>query len=69
MPIYDFHCLNCNHEFESLSKPKEPVECPNCKQRTDNQKPCVAAGHIWKCGAADANPRQHFGSSKKGYSN
>jgi putative FmdB family regulatory protein len=30
MPLYDFYCKQCEKEFESLSKPYDPVKCPAC---------------------------------------
>lgn len=35
MPLFDFTCLDCQHEFEFLSlKNSELPECPECKSRT-----------------------------------
>jgi putative FmdB family regulatory protein len=33
MPIYDFHCRACGHEFEALVRPQdqEPTRCPSCQ--------------------------------------
>jgi putative FmdB family regulatory protein len=31
MPLYDFHCPACNHEFEALVRPQDPPpKCPSC---------------------------------------
>jgi putative FmdB family regulatory protein len=31
MPIYDFHCRTCGHEFEALVRSQDPAaECPSC---------------------------------------
>lgn len=31
MPIYEYHCNECEHDFESLVFGKdEPKECPSC---------------------------------------
>ena len=31
MPIHDFRCNRCGHEFEGLSRPQDPpVTCPKC---------------------------------------
>jgi putative FmdB family regulatory protein len=30
MPIYRFECNECKQEFESISKPFEPGQCPKC---------------------------------------
>ncbi len=35
MPLFDFTCLDCQHEFEFLSlKHSEPPECPECQSRS-----------------------------------
>ena len=33
MPIYDFHCRGCGHEFEALVRPQDQqaASCPSCK--------------------------------------
>jgi DNA-directed RNA polymerase subunit RPC12/RpoP len=33
---YAFHCQCCDYLFESLMRPYDPVECPNCKARELN---------------------------------
>lgn len=45
MPIYEYNCLNCNHEFDLIEKIKdEPTkQCPNCGQDTA-QRLVSAAG-------------------------
>lgn len=31
MPLYDFHCSGCGHEFEALVRAQDPpVSCPSC---------------------------------------
>jgi putative FmdB family regulatory protein len=31
MPIYDFHCKRCGHEFEALVRAQDPpTTCPSC---------------------------------------
>lgn len=30
MPIYEFHCEKCEHEFEILTRSGETPECPEC---------------------------------------
>lgn len=30
MPLYDYRCRSCEVNFESVSKPYEPVRCPEC---------------------------------------
>ena len=33
MPIYDFHCRGCGHEFEALVRPQDQnaATCPSCQ--------------------------------------
>ena len=30
MPIYEYICQKCNHQFEALLYGKEKAECPKC---------------------------------------
>ncbi|MDD5757781.1 MAG: zinc ribbon domain-containing protein [Desulfobulbaceae bacterium] len=30
MPLYDYRCQQCNHEFELLQLGKELAQCPLC---------------------------------------
>jgi putative FmdB family regulatory protein len=30
MPIFDFHCRGCGHEFEALVRPAAAPACPSC---------------------------------------
>jgi len=33
MPIYEFICKNCQHEFEALVYGNEKAECPKCHSK------------------------------------
>ena len=33
MPIYDFQCRKCGHEFEAVVRPQDVPECPACHGR------------------------------------
>ncbi|MBM4049373.1 MAG: zinc ribbon domain-containing protein [Planctomycetes bacterium] len=30
MPIYEYECGKCDHQFEKLVRPSEKVKCPEC---------------------------------------
>jgi putative FmdB family regulatory protein len=47
MPIYEYHCSNCNKTFESLVLGSEQPECPVCRS-TDVCKLMSACGFISK---------------------
>ena len=34
MPIYDFRCERCNHEFEAVVRSTDTPECPACRSRS-----------------------------------
>ncbi|HUL75533.1 MAG TPA: zinc ribbon domain-containing protein [Vicinamibacterales bacterium] len=31
MPLFDFRCRVCGHEFEALVRPGHPPACPSCR--------------------------------------
>ena len=31
MPLYEYACRKCEHEFETLVQPGEKVVCPKCE--------------------------------------
>ena len=41
MPIHEYECEKCKHQFEiltlKLSEVKDKVECPNCKAEVDKR--------------------------------
>lgn len=50
MPIFDFSCHECNHQFEHLALPgaKEPLEiaCPSCDSRRVQKRLSAPAVHF-----------------------
>ncbi len=34
MPIYEYRCTACDHEFEQLVRPGDTPACPTCKGET-----------------------------------
>jgi putative FmdB family regulatory protein len=39
MPIYDYECRGCGHQFELIVLRTTQVECPECKSRELEQLP------------------------------
>ena len=33
VPIYDFRCRKCGHEFEAVVRPQDTAECPTCRSQ------------------------------------
>ena len=33
MPIFEYACKECNHDFEALVYGSEKAECPNCHSK------------------------------------
>jgi len=59
MPIYEYHCDNCNHDFEYLVIGKEQPECPLCKGKNVN-KLISACGFLSK--SSDGAVTRHAAS-------
>ncbi len=64
MPIYEYHCDNCNHDFEYLVFGKEQPECPSCKGKNVN-KLISACGFLSK-GSDGATTRHAAADSSCG---
>lgn len=44
MPIYEYRCSDCNHDFEELVlSPRESVSCPSCKSPRLERRPSLFA--------------------------
>lgn len=62
MPIYDFKCPFCGHEFESISQPWEPVQCVECKRQGMEKKPTAFGTYKIKGdNSASVTPKRHRG--------
>jgi putative FmdB family regulatory protein len=62
MPIYDFRCRTCGHEFEALVRPQDtPPQCPSCRG-TDLERLlsgfAVSSAEKTAAAALDARKRQ-----------
>jgi len=41
MPLFEYHCPDCQHDFDELRKHSErddTIICPNCKSRRPERK-------------------------------
>ena len=45
MPIYEYACQACGHEFEHLVRGSEKPACPSCGKAKLNQRFSVPAAH------------------------
>lgn len=43
MPIFDFICAKCGHEFEALVMGSEPPSCPECGGKKLKKQPSALA--------------------------
>jgi putative FmdB family regulatory protein len=50
MPIYEYVCDNCGHEFEHLVRADEQPECPSCGKKRLTKRFSVAAAHTSSSG-------------------
>lgn len=44
MPIYEFHCPACGHQFEKLVKLNEQPQCPSCQSPDPERQFSLSAG-------------------------
>jgi putative FmdB family regulatory protein len=66
MPIFEFICKECQHQFEALVFGKDKAQCPKCQSRKlepqlsvfavaakSGSTPAMAAGPCGSCGDPD----------------
>lgn len=48
MPLYEYQCTNCDHEFETIHKVSAPppTACPECEQDGLKKKTSLTAFHL-----------------------
>ncbi len=47
MPLYQYVCEDCDHEFETLVNRGDKVECPKCEsKKLEKQLPMIAVPQI-----------------------
>ena len=54
MPLYEYSCKACEHQFETLVRNGEAPECPACHGKTLERRFSVFAAHT---GTAATTPR------------
>lgn len=62
MPIYEYHCDKCNHNFEYLVFGSDEVICPSCNGKAVN-KLMSACGFVTKGGGGETVSRSAADSS------
>lgn len=65
MPIYEFICNSCGHQFEELCKINfklEEIECPECSKKDVKKKPSLfgqkgtsSGGSSSSCGSCSSS--------------
>lgn len=71
MPIYEYKCASCHHQFEEIQKVSDPhvAECPECHgtvQRLISQTSFALKGEGWyKDGYAKPAPKKDDAGSKE----
>ncbi|HVZ21633.1 MAG TPA: zinc ribbon domain-containing protein [Vicinamibacterales bacterium] len=45
MPLYEYACRDCDHQFEALVRAGETPECPSCHGSTLDRRQSVFAAH------------------------
>ncbi|QTA92679.1 FmdB family zinc ribbon protein [Desulfonema magnum] len=65
MPIYEYHCDKCNHNFECLVLGSDQPECPSCNSKEVN-KLISACGFITKGTGGETVSRSAANSSCSG---
>jgi putative FmdB family regulatory protein len=65
MPIYEYHCEDCDNSFETLVRPghEEDAECPECHGARLNREMSVFAAHG---GGGEAMPAAGGGPMRGG---
>ena len=56
MPIYEFACKKCGHEFEELIRGGEQPACPACGQGGVERQMSVPSAHVAGSGRRHVQP-------------
>jgi putative FmdB family regulatory protein len=55
MPLYEYACQSCDHEFEALVRTGDAPQCPECSGTDLQRRLSVFAAHT-QGSAGDAEP-------------
>jgi len=62
MPLFEYACKECEHEFESLVRGGDEPECPSCHGKDLQRRLSVFAAHTGGGSAVSASPAGACGS-------
>ena len=57
MPIFEFHCQSCGHDFEKLVFGSDEVECPKCQQKQVEKLMSACSAKVGYKFTAASNPK------------
>jgi putative FmdB family regulatory protein len=60
MPLFEYACKECDHEFEALVRGSETPECPSCHSHELQRRLSVFAAHT--TGSANGTTSQSIGA-------
>ena len=62
MPLYEYACKSCGHQFEMLVRGSETPVCPTCQGTTLERRQSVFAAHANAAPARMSAPHAGCGS-------
>jgi putative FmdB family regulatory protein len=54
MPLFEYACKECDHEFEALVRGSDAPECPSCHSKELQRRLSVFAAHTAGGSGSDA---------------
>lgn len=58
-PLYDFHCSDCDHEYEAVVSAGQFAPCPTCGRIAVDRSFPLIGGYRWNCDAGGStNPKR-----------
>jgi putative FmdB family regulatory protein len=62
MPLFEYACKKCDHEFEALVRGSDTPECPSCHGKDLQRRLSVFAAHTANGNRVSASPVGACGS-------